>query len=160
MSTVHASASYRKERQNVCHERQALQRPSDALPELKSLHGTLQNRGVVSDVELPSLTTQLDVGESDLDYALAFSQVSPLPHDNFHLVDSKGHSRFVLRISIILSHPSRKQLESLPPLCRRPVGPLGFYWCTGLRLTQTAVDQGLETHLRRCRNSTLRNKAR
>ena len=31
-----------------------------------------QNRGVVSDVELPSLTTQLDVGESDLDYALAF----------------------------------------------------------------------------------------
>ena len=28
-----------------------------------------QNRGVVSDVELPSLTTQLDVGEKDLDYA-------------------------------------------------------------------------------------------
>src|SRR6476660_1446913 len=47
-----------------------------------------QNRGVVSDVELPSLTTQLDVGESDLDYALEFSQVQPLPHDNFHLVDS------------------------------------------------------------------------
>lgn len=48
-----------------------------------------QNRGVVSDVELPSLTTQLDVGESDLDYALAFSQVAPLPHDNFHMVDSR-----------------------------------------------------------------------
>jgi carboxyl-terminal processing protease len=47
-----------------------------------------QNRGVVSDVELPSLTTQLDVGESDLDYALKFSQVQPLPHDNFHMVDS------------------------------------------------------------------------
>jgi carboxyl-terminal processing protease len=47
-----------------------------------------QNRGVVSDVELPSLTTQLDVGESDLDYALKFSQVDALPHDNFHLVDS------------------------------------------------------------------------
>jgi carboxyl-terminal processing protease len=47
-----------------------------------------QNRGVVSDVELPSLTTQLDVGESDLDYALKFSQVDPLPHDNFHMVDS------------------------------------------------------------------------
>ncbi|HEY2760116.1 MAG TPA: S41 family peptidase, partial [Pirellulales bacterium] len=28
-----------------------------------------QNRGVVSDIELPSLTTHLDVGESDLDYA-------------------------------------------------------------------------------------------
>ena len=47
-----------------------------------------QNRGVVSDVELPSLTTQLDVGESDLDYALKFNQVDPLPHDNFHMVDS------------------------------------------------------------------------
>jgi carboxyl-terminal processing protease len=48
-----------------------------------------QNRGVVSDVELPSLTTQLDVGEADLDYALKFSQVDPLPHDNFHMVDAK-----------------------------------------------------------------------
>jgi carboxyl-terminal processing protease len=48
-----------------------------------------QNRGVVSDVELPSLTTQLDVGESDLDYALEFSKVNPLPHDNFHMADSQ-----------------------------------------------------------------------
>jgi carboxyl-terminal processing protease len=48
-----------------------------------------QNRGVVSDVELPALTTQLDVGERDLDYALKFSQVAALPHDNFHMVDSK-----------------------------------------------------------------------
>ena len=42
-----------------------------------------QNRGVVSDVELPSLTTQLDVGESDLDYALTFDQVQPLQHDDY-----------------------------------------------------------------------------
>ncbi len=48
-----------------------------------------QNRGVVADVELPALTTQLDVGERDLDYALKFSRVEPLPHDNFHMVDSK-----------------------------------------------------------------------
>lgn len=49
-----------------------------------------QNRGVVSDVELPSLTTHLEkVGESDLDYALEFSRVEPLPHDNFHMFDSK-----------------------------------------------------------------------
>jgi carboxyl-terminal processing protease len=47
-----------------------------------------QNRGVVSDVELPSLTTHLDVGESDLDYALKFDRVDPLPHDVFHMVDS------------------------------------------------------------------------
>ena len=31
-----------------------------------------QKRGVLADVELPSLTTHLDVGESDLDYPLAF----------------------------------------------------------------------------------------
>lgn len=48
-----------------------------------------QNRGVVSDVELPSLTTHLDVGESDLDYALAFNRVDPLPHHAYHMVDLK-----------------------------------------------------------------------
>ena len=34
-----------------------------------------QNRGVLSDVELPSLTTHLDVGEADLDYAMKFDKV-------------------------------------------------------------------------------------
>jgi carboxyl-terminal processing protease len=35
-----------------------------------------QNRGVVADVELPSLTTHLeDIGEADLDYPLAFDRV-------------------------------------------------------------------------------------
>jgi carboxyl-terminal processing protease len=48
-----------------------------------------QNRGVLSDVELPALTSHLDVGESDLDYALEFSRVNPLPHDNFRMIDSK-----------------------------------------------------------------------
>lgn len=48
-----------------------------------------QNRGVVSDVELPSLTSHLEgVTESDLDYALKFDRVDPLPHDNYHMVDS------------------------------------------------------------------------
>jgi carboxyl-terminal processing protease len=47
-----------------------------------------QNRGVVSDLELPSLTTQLEVGESDLDYAMAFDKVEPLQHDMYHMVDS------------------------------------------------------------------------
>ena len=36
-----------------------------------------QNRGVESDVELPALTSNLDVGESSLDYALKFDQVPP-----------------------------------------------------------------------------------
>jgi carboxyl-terminal processing protease len=48
-----------------------------------------QNRGVVSDIELPSLTTHWDVGESDLDYALAFNRVESLPHDMYHMVDAK-----------------------------------------------------------------------
>jgi carboxyl-terminal processing protease len=48
-----------------------------------------QNRGVVSDIELPSLTTQLEVGESDLDYAMKFDRVRPLPHDMYHMVDGQ-----------------------------------------------------------------------
>jgi carboxyl-terminal processing protease len=48
-----------------------------------------QNRGVVSDIELPSLTTHLDVGESDLDHALAFNRVNPLQHDMYHMVDAR-----------------------------------------------------------------------
>jgi len=34
-----------------------------------------QNRGVLADVALPSLTTNLDIGEADLDYALDFDRV-------------------------------------------------------------------------------------
>ncbi len=48
-----------------------------------------QNRGVLSDVELPSLTTYLEgIAESDLDFALAFERVDPLPHDRYHMVDA------------------------------------------------------------------------
>lgn len=45
-----------------------------------------QNRGVVADVELPSLFTHLEIGESDLDYAMEFDRVAPLTHDNYHMV--------------------------------------------------------------------------
>lgn len=37
-----------------------------------------QNRGVLADVELPSLTTYLDVGEADLDFPIAFDRVGPV----------------------------------------------------------------------------------
>ncbi|MCI0492291.1 MAG: carboxy terminal-processing peptidase, partial [Planctomycetes bacterium] len=48
-----------------------------------------QNRGVVSDIELPSITSHLEgVSESDLDFALAFDRVDPLPHDQYHMVDA------------------------------------------------------------------------
>ena len=46
-----------------------------------------QNRGVVSDIELPSLTTHLDVGESDLDFALKFDQVPAVKHDKLKYVE-------------------------------------------------------------------------
>jgi carboxyl-terminal processing protease len=47
-----------------------------------------QNRGVVADVELPSLTSHLDVGESDLDFALAFDQVKAVPFKDYGMVDN------------------------------------------------------------------------
>jgi carboxyl-terminal processing protease len=43
-----------------------------------------QNRGVISDVELPSVISHWEgISESDLDYALKFDRVLPLPHDNY-----------------------------------------------------------------------------
>ncbi len=43
-----------------------------------------QNRGVESDIELPSQMTHWEgIGEADLDYALKFDQVAPLPHENY-----------------------------------------------------------------------------
>ncbi len=45
-----------------------------------------QNRGVLADVELPSLTSQLDVGESSLDYAVKFDHVDPAPYRRYDLV--------------------------------------------------------------------------
>jgi carboxyl-terminal processing protease len=45
-----------------------------------------QNRGVLSDVELPSLTTHLDVGESDLDFAVPFDHVDPATHKKVNMV--------------------------------------------------------------------------
>jgi len=40
-----------------------------------------QNRGVLADVEWPSMTSHLDVGESDLDYPVAFDRVKPQQFD-------------------------------------------------------------------------------
>jgi carboxyl-terminal processing protease len=47
-----------------------------------------QKRGVLSDVELPSLTTHLDVGEADLDYPLEFDRVKPMSYKQFNFVSS------------------------------------------------------------------------
>ncbi len=46
-----------------------------------------QKRGVRADIELPSVTSHLDVGEADLDYPLAFDHVDPVPHKRFDYVN-------------------------------------------------------------------------
>jgi carboxyl-terminal processing protease len=45
-----------------------------------------QQRGVLSDVEVPSLTTHLDVGEGDLDYSVPFDRVQAAEFRPFGLV--------------------------------------------------------------------------
>ena len=46
-----------------------------------------QKRGVVSDVEIPSLTTHLDVSESDLDFPVGFDRIESLTFQRFGYVD-------------------------------------------------------------------------
>ena len=46
-----------------------------------------QNRGVLSDIEIPSLTAELPVGESDLDHALEFDRVDPAAYRRMNMVD-------------------------------------------------------------------------
>ncbi len=48
-----------------------------------------QNRGVLADIDLPSLTSQLDIGESSLDYALKFDRVPPVSYHQTDLVNNK-----------------------------------------------------------------------
>jgi carboxyl-terminal processing protease len=45
-----------------------------------------QNRGVVSDIVLPSVVDHMDIGESDLPQALPFEHVNPVDHANLGLV--------------------------------------------------------------------------
>lgn len=48
-----------------------------------------QNRGVESDVVLPSLIDHMDLGESFLDNALAFDRIDPARHAHFPFVNSQ-----------------------------------------------------------------------
>jgi len=45
-----------------------------------------QKRGVVADLPLPSLTNHMDVGESDLDFALEFDRVPTAKHVKYNMV--------------------------------------------------------------------------
>jgi carboxyl-terminal processing protease len=69
--------------------------PMQAAPNLGALKMTIQqfyrpsgdstqNRGVLSDIELPYRTSYWEgIGEADLDYALKFDRVAPQAHDNY-----------------------------------------------------------------------------
>ena len=48
-------------------------------------HST-QKRGVLADVVLPSISTHMDVGESDLDHAIEFEKIDPAAHHQYDLV--------------------------------------------------------------------------
>ncbi len=48
-----------------------------------------QRRGVLSDIVLPSITNYLDVGESDLDYAIDFHRVSKTDFLATHMVSNE-----------------------------------------------------------------------
>jgi carboxyl-terminal processing protease len=63
----------------------------------RPLGESTQKRGVLADVELPSLTTHLDVGETDLDYPIPFGKVDPLTFKKFNYV----------------TQPNRDQLKKL-----------------------------------------------
>jgi carboxyl-terminal processing protease len=48
-----------------------------------------QQRGVMADIELPARTTHYPVGESDLEYALPFSKVTPVSFAAFDMVNAE-----------------------------------------------------------------------
>ena len=48
-----------------------------------------QNLGVTSDIVLPSLIDQMDLGESSLENALAFDRIPPVPHTSAEMVTNE-----------------------------------------------------------------------
>jgi carboxyl-terminal processing protease len=48
-----------------------------------------QKRGVEADIVLPSLSSRMDVGEVDLDYAVDFDRIGEAPHDMFALTSTQ-----------------------------------------------------------------------
>jgi carboxyl-terminal processing protease len=86
-----------------------------------------QNRGVTSDIVLPSITEELATSEKELDYALAFDQVRPVEHAKLGLVspemvaalkgqsaqrikDSKEFSRLIKEMEQIKTRRAKKEI--------------------------------------------------
>ena len=72
-----------------------------------------QNRGVLADVELPSLSTHYDVAEADLDYPIDFDEVRPVDYPKFGYVTED--IRALLRR---LSDKRRSESEDFQELAR------------------------------------------
>ena len=72
-----------------------------------------QNRGVGADLELPSLTTHLDVGEADLDFPVKFDTVEEKDHKRFGYV-----SQAVIDRLAQLSAQRRKNSEDFQKVLR------------------------------------------
>jgi carboxyl-terminal processing protease len=79
---------------------QRLFRGINKAPELGALKITMQqfyrpdgdstqNRGVLSDIELPSLRNQGEEGEAKLPYAMKFDHVDPVPYRKVNFVDNR-----------------------------------------------------------------------
>jgi carboxyl-terminal processing protease len=86
-----------------------------------------QNRGVASDIVLPSLTEELATSEKELDYALPFDQVRPVEHEKLGLVspdvvavlkarsaqrikDSKEFARLIKEMEQIKARRAKKEI--------------------------------------------------
>lgn len=65
-----------------------------------------QNQGVRSDIVLPSLTAELEVGESDLDHALPFDHIDAAPYKRVNFVEKGVLDR--------LKDLSKKRCETSP----------------------------------------------
>ncbi|MCE9604087.1 MAG: carboxy terminal-processing peptidase [Planctomycetia bacterium] len=65
-----------------------------------------QNQGVRSDIVLPSLTAELEVGESDLDHALPFDHIDAAPYRRVNFVEKGTLDR--------LKDLSKKRCETSP----------------------------------------------
>ncbi|MDO4582889.1 MAG: carboxy terminal-processing peptidase [Planctomycetia bacterium] len=53
----------------------------------RPLGDSTQNRGVESDIEIPAITTYMDIGEADLDFAMPFDKIAPQPIQSTNLVN-------------------------------------------------------------------------
>jgi carboxyl-terminal processing protease len=87
-----------------------------------------QQRGVLSDIVLPSITDKMDVSESDLDYPVSFDRIRQAKYEPFSLtspklikllreqsaIRQKGSADFQKEIGDISKYVENKNLKTIP----------------------------------------------